>query len=111
MGLQTFDDGSTYDSDTGQATQSPPGALLSDYASNFSPSNLSPGATNMADVLKYGFGRIIDYKTASLAAQNATPQYSQTKSSLVAQPRQLDTMTLLLIGGAVLACVLLSSKG
>lgn len=110
MGMQYFDDGSSYDSDTGQATQAPPGALLSDYASNFSPSNLSPGATNFADVLKYGFGRIIDYKTASLASQNATPQYSKTESALINQPG-VSTSTVLILAAAALGLVLLFGKG
>ena len=105
---QYFDDGSTYDGDTGQATQSPPGALITDYYRNFEPGNASSGATTWADVLKYGFGRVVDYKTASLAPANATPNYAPP--GRVNQP-QADTFSgsgLLIVGALILAFVLAS---
>lgn len=78
MSIMTFDDGSTLDTDlagtAGAATQSPPGYLLTDYSANFQPSNASPGAKSWSDVLAYGFGRLVDYKVASIQAQNVAPQ-------------------------------------
>lgn len=111
MAVMTFDDGSTLDTGSGQSTDAPAGMLISDYGSNFSPGNLSPGATSMLDVMRYGFGRVVDYKVASLQAQNANPQYAAGPVGQVAQT-QVSIGTLALIAGALaLGFVLLNSKG
>lgn len=111
MTTVTYDDGSTlsYD-DTGVtgSTQSPPGYLVSDYGSNISPGNSASGASTWADVLKFGFGRVVDYKTASLQSANTPPVYAAPP---VYQPTKMSGQTLLLIGGAILLFVMLSSDG
>lgn len=91
----------------------PPVVIQTNYADNFSPENLSGGATSMLDVLKYGFGRVVDYKTASLQAQNAAPMYNNGAQSpvLVSVPQKINTTTLLLIGAGVLGFLLLTSGG
>lgn len=111
----TFDDGSTLDYATagtaGAATAAPAGMLLTDYASNFKPGNLSPGATSLYDVLAMGIGRIADYKTASLAAQNPQPQYSaQAVQPQEGGDKKAGMGNLLLIAGVVLAAVVLLRK-
>lgn len=111
MALQTFDDGSTYDSDTGVATNSPPGYLISDYSSNFAPANAAPGAKNWADVLAYGFGRIVDYKVASINAQNTPPQYGQqvTPATPTLTSGGISMTTVLLLTAAVVGVALVFS--
>lgn len=110
MALMTFDDGSTLDTaaagSAGAATQAPPGYMLTDYASNFSPSNASPGATNWADVLQYGFGRLVDYKVASIQAQNTAPQYAQPVVAPTPWSGGVSGSTLLIIGAVGLALAL-----
>ncbi len=108
MSTVTYDDGSTIDTVTGDSTQSPPGYLLSDYSSNFAPSNLASGASSMMDVLKYGFGRIVDYKTASLNAQNTPPQYGTQQVAVNPPTGQVGMGTILLIIGTVLAVAVMS---
>lgn len=113
MSTMTFDDGSTITDDGAgntSSTQSPAGYLLTDYSSNFSPANASPGATNWTDVLKYGFGRVVDYKTASLQSANTPPQYA-APPVYSTRGMQLDSRSMLLIGGAILLFVLLSGDG
>lgn len=111
MATMYFDDGSSIDTATAAATQSPPGYLLSDYSANFMPSNASPGATNWAQVLQYGFGRLVDYKTASLQAQNTPPQYSAqaTPPTPDFAAGGVSGSTLLILGAVALAAVLLLS--
>lgn len=113
MSTYTYDDGSTIDTDTGAATSAPAGMLLTDYASNFAPGNLTPGATNWLDVLKYGFGRVADYKTASLQAQNPQPAYAApvapVQPSAVFGGKSLGS--LLLVGGGIVAAILLLTGG
>ena len=113
----TYDDGSTItvgDDGTTSATESPTGYLASDYYKNFQPANISPGASSWADVLKYGIGRIADYKTATLSPQNtpATYQpYRVPQSGLYApQASMMNGNTLLLIGGAVLLFAMLAGR-
>lgn len=93
--------------------RNPPVVIQTNYADNFAPENLSPGATSMLDVLKYGFGRVVDYKTASMQAQNNNPQFMGGAQSpvLVSVPQKINTTTLLMIGAAVLGFVLLTSGG
>ncbi len=114
MAGYTYDDGSTisYDTSNGavSSTQSPPGYLISDYASNFSPGNLSAGASSVMDVLKYGFGRVVDYTTASIQAANTPPTYAPLPV-YAGQPLSLNGGTLLLIGGVVLLVMLMGGDG
>ncbi len=112
MAVMTFDDGSTIDTETLAATNSPPGYLLSDYSNNFAPSNASPGAKSWADVLAYGFGRIVDYKVASIQAQNTPPQYAQQRNPATpgAPASGMGLGTVFIIGAAVVAVVLLATS-
>lgn len=77
MGTQYFDDGSSITDDGGMvySTPAPAGALISDYSNNFSPAGAASGATNWEEVLKFGFGRVIDYATATQRPMNAAPSY------------------------------------
>ncbi len=114
MATTYFDDGSsiTYDDNSVSSTPAPAGMMLSDYSSNFNPGNLSGGASSMLDVLKYGFGRVVDYKTASMQAANTAANYAQPQNFVsVPSSMQMNTGTLLLLGGAVLLFVVLSGGG
>ncbi|TAH10518.1 MAG: hypothetical protein EAZ11_12295 [Curvibacter sp.] len=93
--------------------RNPPVVIETNYADNFAPGNLAGGATSMLDVLKYGFGRVVDYKTASLQAQNVPPNYVGGAQSpvLVSVPQKINTTTLLLIGAGVLGFLMLTSGG
>lgn len=113
MATTYFDDGSSisYD-DSGMVSSTPAssGSLLSDYSSNFNASNLNGAASSVSDLLKYGIGRVADYKTASMNAQNAQTLYANR--NLVAVPTTLNTGTVLLLGGlALVAFFLTSGKG
>lgn len=111
MATYTYDDGSTITDDGAgntTSTQSPQGYLVSDYGSNFNWGNLSQGATSALDVLKYGFGRVVDYKTASLQAANRAPQYAPPPVYGSGPGLQLNGNTILLIGGALLLFVIMS---
>ncbi|MBN9407625.1 MAG: hypothetical protein J0H69_00620 [Burkholderiales bacterium] len=112
MSTYTFDDGSTItmaDNGSVSSTPAPTGYLASDYWQNFQPSNVSSGASSWMDVLKFGIGRVADYKTASMAAQNTPATYVP-----IAVPQQgvgISGNTILLLGGAALIFVLMSSMG
>lgn len=87
----------------------PPVVIQTNYGDNFSPGNLTQGATSFLDVLKYGFGRVVDYQTASLQAANTQPQYQQQQPKpLATVPASMSTGTVIMIGAAVLAFILLT---
>lgn len=87
----------------------PPVVIQTNYGDNFSPGNLTQGANSFLDVLKYGFGRVVDYQTASLSAANTQPQYQQQAARpLATVPAQMSTGTVLMIAAAVLGFILLS---
>ncbi len=107
----TFDDGSTIDYDTGQSTPAPAGMLLSDYSSNIIPGNATSGASSWADVLKYGFGRVVDYKIATLTPQNTQPTYAPQNLAYQGQGNSLgiNPQTIMLAGAVFLGVALLRS--
>lgn len=78
MTTYTYDDGSTitYDGAGVSSTPSPDGYMLSDYGSNFTPGAVSSGAGSWLDVLKFGIGRVADYRTAVDAPQNTPARYA-----------------------------------
>lgn len=103
--MYTFDDGSTIDYSTGASTPAPQGMLLTDYANNFAPGNFTQGASSFMDVLKFGIGRVADYKTASLTAQNAQPQYAPSPvygGEAGISPRTMMIGAAVLLGGLLL---------
>lgn len=109
MATTKFDDGSSIswdDSGNVSSTPSPEGMQLFDhYSSNFNPGNLNAGANSAMDLLKFGIGRVADYKTAKLTAQNTQPNYVQPLAQL---PGSLNTSTVLLLAGAALVFLLVS---
>ena len=118
MPTQYFDDGSTYtwneDYSKTSATDAPAGNLISQYSSNITPGNVSAGASSWSDVLKFGIGRIADYKVATLQAQNMQPQYAP--QTLTASGNTgagfgalLTPQNLILAGGAALVFMLIAN--
>lgn len=114
---QVFDDGSTisYSDDMVSSTAAPNGWLTSDYGGNFTPSAATPGATSWEDVMKNGFGRLVDYGINSLAPQNTAPsltpeggrpQPGTTYGTPTGSVFGVSTSTLL-IGGVVLVGIAL----
>lgn len=47
---------------------------VNSYGAAFQPSSVTAGAGSWLDVLKYGIGRVADYKVATLAVQNKEQQ-------------------------------------
>lgn len=85
------------------------------YGSAFTPSEVTPGATSWLDVVKYGIGRVADYKVGTLAVQSkaqelAVQDRAQQQITGSVADRQvaagglggLSLGTLLLIGAAFL---------
>lgn len=83
----------------------PPEVMYSDYSDNFAPGNVTNGAVNWTDVLKYGIGRIADNQNQSITPQNARPQYA---AQPVYQQNQGGGSGLLLIGLGVVLFLALS---
>lgn len=84
MPTYTYDDGSTLTDAGGtiSSTPAPAGYMLSDYGSNFTPSAVNPQATSWMDVLKYGIGRVADYQTTAVVAQNQPAYYANRPAGL-----------------------------
>lgn len=112
MATTYFDDGSSISYDQGgnvsAVSEAPAGALLSDYGSNFNWSNINSLASTAGDVLKLGIGRVADYKTAKLTAQNPNVNYAQPLATV---PGQISTGTVLLLAGAAIVFMLVSGGG
>lgn len=110
----TYDDGSTITVENGavSSTPVPAGWSLSDYNENFTPGSVTSGAGSWSDVLKNGFGRVIDNAIARNTPQNTPATYNQAPVGGTRQTLEggstfmgISTRTLLLagllIGGAV----------
>ncbi|HEY0877148.1 MAG TPA: hypothetical protein VGE10_01725 [Zeimonas sp.] len=75
------------------------------YSSEFDASNANPAADSWSDILKYGFGRAVDYGIASLQLQNtraATQQQPyQQPQRIVAAGGESSLLMLLVVGAIV----------
>lgn len=115
----TYDDGSTItlDGNTVSSTPTPAGWAASDYGENITPGSTSPGAQSWTDVLKYGFGRAVDYATTKQTPQNTPITYAKANGATLPGGGALGVSsgTLLLgavvIGGLLIAMKMAASKG
>lgn len=114
----TYDDGSTISVENGavSSTAIPAGWSLSDYNENFTPGSVTSGAGSWADVLKNGFGRVIDNAIARNTPQNTPATYNQapvggTRQALPAEGSimGISTRTLLLAGLLIGSAVVVAS--
>lgn len=115
----TYDDGSTIElnGNTVSSTPTPAGWATSDYGDNIQPGAVSNGAQSWTDVLKYGFGRAVDYATTKQTPQNTPITYAKANGATLPGGGALgmSTGTLLLgglvIGGLLIAMKMAASKG
>ena len=114
----TYDDGSTItmDGNTVSSTPTPQGWATTDYGSNITPQSVA-GANSWQDVLKYGFGRVVDYATVKQTPQNTPLSYARGNGAVLPSGTVMgmSTTTLILgalvIGGVVVAAKMASGKG
>lgn len=108
----TYDDGSTItiDQNTVSSTPTPAGWAATDYSANITPG--AAGAESWQDVLKYGFGRVIDYATVKQTPQNTPAQYANRNGATVYPGGSVMgfSMPQLLLGALVLGGVVIAAK-
>ena len=108
----TYDDGSTItmDGNTVSSTPTPQGWATTDYSANITPE--AAGSGSWTDVLKYGFGRVIDYATVKQSPQNTPAQYANRSGATVYPAGTVMGLPMgtLLLGALVLGGVVIAAK-